>query len=298
YGLAVPMFKQGDDPIDSINKMMSILSTVVTSRFPTTNNQLRNSSNPRQQATIHNVRVIVQSVLGRQTQGSSKVLNEEELAFLAEHKVAEVLDTQTVITHNTAYQADDSDAYDFNCEEISTAKVKTGKFDELLKNKARLVAQGFRQEEGIDFKKSFAPISRIEAILIFVANAANKNMMIFQMDVKTAFLNGELKKEVHLIRRSLHGKQEMTYYWYKIMLTIIFSSTNTALCNEFANLMTTKFKMSMMGVEYGIVELYFVQMEYQLADIFIKPLPRERFSFLIEKLGMRSMSLEIDKGRG
>ncbi|GJS60822.1 hypothetical protein Tco_0655606 [Tanacetum coccineum] len=54
-GLAVPVFKQGDDPIDAINKMMSFLSIVVSSRFPTTNNQLRNSSNPRQQATIHDV---------------------------------------------------------------------------------------------------------------------------------------------------------------------------------------------------------------------------------------------------
>ncbi|GKC75681.1 hypothetical protein Tco_1126455 [Tanacetum coccineum] len=61
-GLAVPVFKQGDNPIDAINKMMSFLSTVVTSRFPSTNNQLRNSSNPRQQATIHDVRVIVQPV--------------------------------------------------------------------------------------------------------------------------------------------------------------------------------------------------------------------------------------------
>ncbi|GJV93301.1 hypothetical protein Tco_1541114 [Tanacetum coccineum] len=47
-GLVAPMFKQGDDPIDAINKMISFLSTVVTSRFPSTNNQLRNSSNPRQ----------------------------------------------------------------------------------------------------------------------------------------------------------------------------------------------------------------------------------------------------------
>ncbi|GJZ40128.1 retrovirus-related pol polyprotein from transposon TNT 1-94 [Tanacetum coccineum] len=66
-GLAVPVFKQGDDPIDAINKMMSFLSTVVSSRFPTTNNQLRNSSNPRQQATIHDGRVTVQPVQGRQS---------------------------------------------------------------------------------------------------------------------------------------------------------------------------------------------------------------------------------------
>ncbi|GJZ62115.1 retrovirus-related pol polyprotein from transposon TNT 1-94 [Tanacetum coccineum] len=66
----------------------------------------------------------------------------------------------------------------------------------VLKNKARLVAQGFRKDKGINFEESFALISRIEAICIFVANAANKNMTIFQMDVKTAFLNGELEDQV------------------------------------------------------------------------------------------------------
>nr|GEV00931.1 hypothetical protein [Tanacetum cinerariifolium] len=64
-GLAVPVFKQGDEPIDAINKMMSIMSTVVTSRFPSTNNQLRNSSNPRQQVTIYDGRVTVQPLQGR-----------------------------------------------------------------------------------------------------------------------------------------------------------------------------------------------------------------------------------------
>nr|GEU76568.1 Gag-Pol polyprotein [Tanacetum cinerariifolium] len=64
-------------------------------------------------------------------------------------------------------------------------KVKTDKFSGILKNKARLVAHGFRQEEDIDFEESIALVARIEAIHIFIANAANKNMMIFQMDVKT-----------------------------------------------------------------------------------------------------------------
>ncbi|GJU00708.1 retrovirus-related pol polyprotein from transposon TNT 1-94 [Tanacetum coccineum] len=77
-------------------------------------------------------------------------------------------------------------------------KGKTDEFGGVLKNKARLVAQGFMQEEEIDFEESFAPVTRIEAIRIFVANAANKNMTIFQMDVKTAFLNGELKEEVYV----------------------------------------------------------------------------------------------------
>ncbi|GJS28706.1 uncharacterized mitochondrial protein-like protein [Tanacetum coccineum] len=66
-GIAVHVFKQGDDPINAINKMMSFLSTIVSSRFPSTNNQLRNSSNPRQQVTIHDGRVTVQPVQGRQS---------------------------------------------------------------------------------------------------------------------------------------------------------------------------------------------------------------------------------------
>ncbi|GJW62658.1 hypothetical protein Tco_0111993 [Tanacetum coccineum] len=64
-GLAVLVFKQGDDPIDAINKMMSFLSTIITSRFPSTNNQLRNLSNPRQQATIHSGRVTIEPLQGR-----------------------------------------------------------------------------------------------------------------------------------------------------------------------------------------------------------------------------------------
>ncbi|GJW20119.1 retrovirus-related pol polyprotein from transposon TNT 1-94, partial [Tanacetum coccineum] len=76
--------------------------------------------------------------------------------------------------------------------------VKTEEFGRAHKNKARLVAQGFRQEEGIDFEESFAPVARIEAIRIFIVNAANKNMTIFQMDVKTTFLNGKLKEEVYV----------------------------------------------------------------------------------------------------
>nr|GEU54691.1 retrovirus-related Pol polyprotein from transposon TNT 1-94 [Tanacetum cinerariifolium] len=63
---------------------------------------------------------------------------------------------------------------------------------------ARFVAKGYQQEEGIDFKESFALVAHIKAIRIFIANAASKNMTIYQMDVKTAFLNGELKEEVYV----------------------------------------------------------------------------------------------------
>nr|GEW75852.1 hypothetical protein [Tanacetum cinerariifolium] len=90
------------------------------------------------------------------------------------------------------------DAMQEEIHEFERLQVKTEEFGGVLKNKARLVAQGFRQEEGIHFEESFAPVKRIEAICIFVENATNQNITIFQMDVKTAFLNGELKEEVYI----------------------------------------------------------------------------------------------------
>nr|GEY85497.1 retrovirus-related Pol polyprotein from transposon TNT 1-94 [Tanacetum cinerariifolium] len=74
-------------------------------------------------------------------------------------------------------------------------KVKLDELGGRLKNKARLVARGYRQEEGIDFEESFAPVARLEAIRIFLAFAAQKNMVVYQMDVKTAFLNGNFGKK-------------------------------------------------------------------------------------------------------
>ncbi|GJX48961.1 hypothetical protein Tco_0275806 [Tanacetum coccineum] len=156
-GLIVPVFQKGDDPIDAINHMMSFLPAVVTSRYPTTNNQLRNLSNPRKQDTINDGRVTLQPIQGRHTslatgqghmskqytkpkrkrddswfkdkvlliqaQANGQILHEEELAFLADPGIAEGQATQTVITHNAAYQANDLDVYDSDCDELNTAKV-------------------------------------------------------------------------------------------------------------------------------------------------------------------------------
>nr|GFA55729.1 hypothetical protein [Tanacetum cinerariifolium] len=107
--------------------------------YPATNNQLRTSSNPRQQATINNGRVTIQPIQGRQnfvSAGSSKPFTsgsggapgkqrviEEELEFLADPVTAESLSNQSVVTNNAAYQADDLDAYDSDCDEINSAKI-------------------------------------------------------------------------------------------------------------------------------------------------------------------------------
>ncbi|GKD10301.1 retrovirus-related pol polyprotein from transposon TNT 1-94 [Tanacetum coccineum] len=255
-------------------------------------------------------------------------------------------------------------------------KVKTDEFGGVLKNKARLVAQGFRQEEGIDFEESFAPVARIEAIRIFIANAAHKNMTIYQMDVKMAFLNGELKEEVYVsqpegfvdqdnpshgkpvdatlyhgmigslmyltssrpdliyavclcaryqakptkkhlnadTKRSTSGsaqflgdklvswsskKQKLCFQFNKIPLYCDNKSLIALCCNNVqhsrAKHIDVRYHFIKEQVENGIVELYFVRTEYQLVDIFTKLLPRERFNFLIEKLGMKNMTLETLK---
>ncbi|GJR67690.1 retrovirus-related pol polyprotein from transposon TNT 1-94 [Tanacetum coccineum] len=68
----------------------------------------------------------------------------------------------------------------------------------VVRNKTRLVAKGYMKEEGIDFEESFAPVARLEVVQMFIAYVAYKNITIFQMDVKTAFLNGPLKEEVYV----------------------------------------------------------------------------------------------------
>ncbi|GKC23873.1 retrovirus-related pol polyprotein from transposon TNT 1-94 [Tanacetum coccineum] len=119
-------------------------------------------------------------------------------------------------------------------------KVKTDEFGRVLNNKARLVSHGFRQEKGINFEESFPSVARIEAISIFVANAANKNMTIFQMDVKIAFLNGELKEEVYIsqpegfvdqdnpshvykLKKALYGLKQEPRAWYNMLSSFFIS---------------------------------------------------------------------------
>ncbi|GKA03634.1 retrovirus-related pol polyprotein from transposon TNT 1-94 [Tanacetum coccineum] len=136
--------------------------------------------------------------------------------------------------------------------------------------KTRLVAKGYKQEEGIDFEESFAHVARLEAVRMFIAYAAHKNITIFQMDVKTAFLNGPLKEEVYVsqpegfidpefpdhvyrLKKALYGLKQAPRAWGDILLVqvyvddIIFGSTNPDFSKRFANLMKNNFEMSMMG---------------------------------------------------
>ncbi|GKE98247.1 retrovirus-related pol polyprotein from transposon TNT 1-94 [Tanacetum coccineum] len=82
---------------------------------------------------------------------------------------------------------------------IETMQEELHEFERgILKNKTRLVARGYRQEEGIDFEESFAPVARLEAVRIFLAFDVHMNMIVYPMDVKTTFLNGILREEVYV----------------------------------------------------------------------------------------------------
>ncbi|KAL8132932.1 hypothetical protein AgCh_008421 [Apium graveolens] len=147
----------------------------------------------------------------------------------------------------------------------------------ITKNKARLVAKGYSQQEGIDYDETFAPVARLEAIRIFLAYAAHKKFTVFQMDVKSAFLNGELEE----LDKALYGLKQAPRAWYETLAQfllesgfnrgtidktlfylnhgkdlllvqiyvddIIFGSTNDRLCKKFAKLMQSRYQISMMG---------------------------------------------------
>nr|GFA27133.1 retrovirus-related Pol polyprotein from transposon TNT 1-94 [Tanacetum cinerariifolium] len=289
-------------------------------------------------------------------------------------------------------------------------KVKLDELGGILKSNARLVERGYRQEEGIDFEEAFALIARLEAIRIFLAYVAHKNMVVYQIDVKTAFLNGNLREEVYVsqsdgfvdqdnpnhvykLKKALYGLKQAPRAWYDMLSSFLISQdfskglvdptlfirrngndlllmsmmgkisfflglqisqsprgifinqSKYALeslkkygfesCDPVDTPMVEKSKPGedkerkaikpshyhgMIGtilyltasrhnlqfaiciyhfikeqLKNGVIELYFINTQYQLADLFTKALGRDRIEFLINKLGMRSFTLETLK---
>ncbi|KAJ9543634.1 hypothetical protein OSB04_023341 [Centaurea solstitialis] len=127
---------------------------------------------------------------------------------------------------------------------IDTKWIFKNKKDEdniVVRNKARLVAKGYRQQEGIDYNETFAPVARIEAIRMFLAYAAHKDFTVYQMDVKTAFLNGVLKEEVYvsqpegfvdqdhpdhvyILDKALYGLKQAPRAWYDSLSQFLVGS--------------------------------------------------------------------------
>nr|GEW06462.1 Gag-Pol polyprotein [Tanacetum cinerariifolium] len=160
------------------------------------------------------------------------------------------------------------------------------------------------QEEGIDFEESFTPVARLEAIWMFIAYVAHKNIIIFQMDVKTAFLNGPLKEEVYVsqpegfidlefsnhvyrLKKSIYGLKQAPRAWFDKLSSFLIEHGFTKGIVDLT-LFTRRHGGAILfvkeHVEKGIVELYFVGTEYQLADLFTKALPKERFEYLVHRI--------------
>ncbi|GJU88125.1 retrovirus-related pol polyprotein from transposon TNT 1-94 [Tanacetum coccineum] len=192
-------------------------------------------------------------------------------------------------------------------------KVKLDEYGNVLKNKACLVAKGYRQEEGLDFEESFAPVGRLEAIRIFLANAANKNMTVYQMDVKNAFLNGELKEVVYVsqpegfvdpdrphhvyrLKKALYGLKQAPWAWYDTLSKFLLPQGFSKGVVD-PTLFIRKTGKHTLHVQSGEGRLSCISLgqRNQLADIFTKALPRERFEFILPRLGMKSMKPETLK---
>ncbi|KAI3692065.1 hypothetical protein L6452_31874 [Arctium lappa] len=142
---------------------------------------------------------------------------------------------------------------------IGTKWIFRNKKDErgiVIKNKARLVSQGYTQEEGIDYEEVFAPVARIEAIRLFLAYASFMKFRVYQMDVKSAFLYGRIEEELYVCQppRGIIDKTLFIQRKKKDILIvqiyvddIIFGSTKDQMCKDFEDLMHKRLKMSSMG---------------------------------------------------
>ncbi|GJY00221.1 retrovirus-related pol polyprotein from transposon TNT 1-94 [Tanacetum coccineum] len=165
-------------------------------------------------------------------------------------------------------------------------KVKLDELGGILKNKARLVARGYRQEEGIDFEESFAPVARLEAIRIFLAFAAHMNMVVYQMDVKTAFLNGNLWEEVYVsqpdgfvdkdkpnhvykLKKALYGLKQAPRAWYD-MLSSFLISQDFSKGSVDPTLFIRRDGKELLLVQIYVDDIIFVASTPELCDLFSK----------------------------
>ncbi|GJT63888.1 retrovirus-related pol polyprotein from transposon TNT 1-94 [Tanacetum coccineum] len=165
-------------------------------------------------------------------------------------------------------------------------KVKLDELGGILKNKARLVARGYLQEEGIDFEESFAPVARLEAIRIFLAFAAHMNMVVYQMDVKTAFLNGNLREEVYVsqsdrfvdpynlnhvykLKKALYGLKQAPRAWYD-MLSSFLISQDFSKGSVDPTLFIRKEGKELLLVQVYVDDIIFAASTPELCDLFVK----------------------------
>ncbi|GJU33670.1 retrovirus-related pol polyprotein from transposon TNT 1-94 [Tanacetum coccineum] len=168
------------------------------------------------------------------------------------------------------------------------------------KNKARLVAQGYSQEEGIDYDETFAPVARMEAIRIFLAFATYMNFKVFQMDVKSAFLIGKLKEEVYVkqppgfessefpdyvckLDKTLYGLKQAPKAWYETLST--FLTQNKFSRGRIDNtLFIYKSKEDVLLVQVYVDDIIFGSTSYKFCKHFEKLMTKKFKMSMMEEL--------------
>nr|GEW60735.1 retrovirus-related Pol polyprotein from transposon TNT 1-94 [Tanacetum cinerariifolium] len=414
--LVVMVFQKGDDPIDAINHIMRSVAQqapegidpivdvippvqVDSTGLPSSTMVDPDAPSPCKSHTTTKIQSLIIPQDVKQDNLDMEVAHIGNDPLLGVY-IPEATSTQS---SSTTYKEALTQSYWIEAMQEELNEFERLKIWELVphpdKVMARLVARGYRQEEGIDFEESFALVARFEAIRIFLAYAAHKNMVVYQMDVKTVFLNGNLREEVYVsqpdgfmdqdnanhvykLKKALYGLKQAPPAWYDMLSLFLLSQdfskglqisqsprgifinqSKYALeslkkygfesCDLVDTPMVEKSKLdkdregkavdlshyrafadadhagcqdthrstsgsvqflgerliswsSKRGkrskhidiryhfikdqVENGVIELYFVNTEYQLVDLFTEALGRDRIDFLINKLGMRSFT--------
>ncbi|GJY38393.1 retrovirus-related pol polyprotein from transposon TNT 1-94 [Tanacetum coccineum] len=267
-GLIVPVFQKGDDPIDAINHMMSFLTAVVTSRYPTTNNQLRTSSNPRQQVTIYDGKVTIQLVQGRQTTYTAGTTRK----YTPRASGSNTRKQRTVICYNCKGEGHIAK----QCTKPKRKRVETWFNDKVLLVQAQASGRKnrslpkilricfFKQDmydhptDGIftnasyDDEGAVADFTNLETIVNKISEALEDESWVDA--VQEELLQFKIQK-VWILVDLPYGKKAMGTKRDKndIMLVqvyvddIIFGSTKRSWCDKFEALMKSRFQMSSMG---------------------------------------------------
>ncbi|GKB73317.1 retrovirus-related pol polyprotein from transposon TNT 1-94 [Tanacetum coccineum] len=176
----------------------------------------------------------------------------------------------------------------------------------VVQNKSHLMAKGYKQEEGIDFEESFAPVAHLEAVRMFIAFAAHMNITIFQMDVKTAFLNGPLKEEVYVsqpegfidyefpnhvyrLKKALYDLKQAPRAWYdKQSSFLIKHGFNKGIIDP--TLFTRRHGGDILLVQVYVDDIIFGSTNPVFSKRFARALLKERFEYLVHRIGMRCMT--------
>nr|GEZ03787.1 hypothetical protein [Tanacetum cinerariifolium] len=189
----------GDDPIDAINHMMSFLTVVVTSRYPATNNQLRTSSNPRQQATINNGRVTIQPIHGRRNSmsaGSSRPFASGSGGASRKQRV--------IVCYNC--KAYDLDAYDSDCDEVNSTKIS------LMANLSHYGSDNLAENLNLPALQDDLILSVIKQLKTQVVNCTKINQDNKQVnELLTAELERYRKQEIVLKELKNDDKASTSY---------------------------------------------------------------------------------------